>query len=180
MHGWMASLLPYLGEQELHSSIQFNVPYDDPANLSAMRSNVNAFLAAGGDRSPIGRQNFAPTHFAGLGGELNIEGVGLVKVGVFGRNSSTTREDLTDGLSQTFVAGEIASFYPAWGEPENWRMIGRGLNRDSDGFGNAADTGALFLKADGSVKFYSNETDPTVLRMLSTPNAGDLVTDQNR
>ncbi len=180
MHGWMASLLPHLGEQELHGSIRFNVPYDDPANLSAMRSNVNAFLAAGGDRSPIGRRKFAPTHFAGLGGELNIEGVGLVKVGVFGRNSSMTREDLTDGLSQTFVAGEIASFYPAWGEPENWRMIGRGLNRDADGFGNAADTGALFLKADGSVKFYSNKTDPTVLRMLSTPNAGDLVTDQNR
>ncbi|MBT4867763.1 MAG: DUF1559 domain-containing protein, partial [Planctomycetaceae bacterium] len=85
MHGWMASLLPHLGEQELHGSIRFNVPYDDPANLPAMRSNVNAFLAAGGDRSPIGRQEFAPAHFAGLGGELNIDGIGLVKVGVFGR-----------------------------------------------------------------------------------------------
>lgn len=180
MHGWMAALLPYLGEQELHGSIRFNIPYDDPGNLQAMRRNVSAFLAAGGDRSPIGRQNFAPAHFAGLGGELNIEGVGLVKVGVFGRNSEITREDVTDGLSQTFVVGEIAAFYPAWGEPENWRMIGRGLNRDPNGFGNAADTGALFLKADGSVTFYSNETDPTVLRMLSTPNAADLVTNQNR
>jgi hypothetical protein len=180
MHGWMASLLPYLGEQELHNSIRFDIPYGDPANLPAMRRNVHAFLAAGGDRSPIGRQKFAPAHFAGLGGELNIEGVGLVKVGVFGRNSDMTRDDVTDGLSQTLVVGEIAAFYPAWGEPENWRMMGRGLNRDPDGFGNAADTGALFLKADGSVKFYSNKTDSAILRMLSTPNAGDLVTDENR
>jgi hypothetical protein len=180
MHGWMTSLLPYMNQQELHRSINFDVPFDDPANRPAMRQTVSSFLAAGGSQDPVGRYKLAPAHFAGLGGDLSIEDVGLVKVGIFGRNSSMTRDDITDGLSQTFVAGEISSFYPAWGEPENWRMIGRGLNRGSEGFGNAADTGALFLKADGSVRFYSNDTDAKVLRQLSTPYAGESVPEHLR
>ena len=177
MHGWMASLLPYLDEEELHRSIDFSLAYDDPVNRAGMRREVPAFFAAGGERRLVGRLRLAPAHFAGVGGELNIDGIGLVDVGIFGRNSDVTIEDVTDGLSQTFIAGEIGNNYPPWGEPENWRAIGRGLNRDPNGFGNANGTGALFLKADGSVKFYSNKTSPDVLRKLSTRSASDFVTE---
>lgn len=180
MHGWMAALLPYVGQEELHGAIDFEQPYDHPVNLSAMREEVPVFFAAGAERRPVGRLRLAPAHFAGVGGQLNLEGVGLVDVGVFGRGSDVTREDVTDGLSQTFLAGEIGHFFPPWGEPENWRTIGRGLNREANGFGNAEGTGALFLKADGSVRFYSNDTAIDVLQKLSTRNAGDVVPEQYR
>ena len=44
------------------------------------------------------------------------------------------------------------------------------------GFGNAGGTGAHFLMADGSVKFFPNSTSRDVLIRLSTRNGDDPVT----
>lgn len=166
MHGWMTLLLPYLGEEEVYRLIDLNLPFDDPANLPAMERDIPVFFAAGADRAKVGGK-FGVTHFAGVGGEvLDAEG-GTLPVGIFGPNSDVTRDKVSN-LSQTLAAGEISANHPAWGEPENWRAIGKGLNRDIDGFGNADGTGASFLMADGSVRFFSNQTNRDVLIRLST------------
>ena len=97
----------------------------------------------------------------------------VAHAGVFDINSETTREDVIDGLSQTLMAGEISHQYPAWGEPHNWRQIGKGLNRDPEGFGNARHNGAMFLLTDGSVRFISNKVDLRVLEAMSTRDGED-------
>src|SRR5690606_22486227 len=89
------------------------------------------------------------------------------------RSSNVRQSDITDGLSQTLVAGEIPDGYRPWGEPGNWRIIGEGLNRETGSFGNAQRTGAMFLKADGSVQFFANSVSPDVLRRLSTRDGED-------
>jgi hypothetical protein len=173
LHGWMTQLLPYLGEESLFRQIDQALPFDHPNNLPAMSTNVPVFFAAGADRSKVG--GFGVAHFAGVGGEVVDENGGYAEAGLFGINSRVARESVVDGLSNTLAAGEIAVSFPAWGDPENWRVIGRGLNRDVLGFGNARQTGACFLMADGSVRFFSNSTDLRLLTSLSTRNGGERV-----
>jgi len=173
MHGWMTTLLPYLGENALHRSVHFDQPYDAPANQPVFTRDVEAFLSAGGSRRKLGR-GLAVTHFAGVGGRaLFDEQVGLVDLGIFDRNSNVTFDHITDGSSQTFIVGEVGTNFAPWGDPENWRLIGRGLNRELSGFGNADASGAVFLRADGSAKFYSNKISRRVLERLSTRNGED-------
>jgi hypothetical protein len=173
MHGWMTALLPYMGEISLHRSIHFDQPYDAPTNQPAFTKDVEAFYSAGSSRRKIGR-GLAVAHFAGVGGRaLYDEQVGLVDLGIFDRNSKATFDDITDGASQTFIIGEVGTNFAPWGDPENWRGIGRGLNRELTGFGNADGTGAVFLKADGSAQFYSNKISREVLERLSSRNGED-------
>jgi len=172
-HGWMTFLLPFVGERELYQSITQDKPYDDPVNRAAMGRDVVTYFASGGDRSKI-VQGFAVSHFAGVGGEID-DATGLSHVGIFQRDEAVKTEEVTDGLSNTLIVGELAKSYPPWGDPENWRPIGRGLNKSVEGFGSAAGHGATFLLADGSVRFFNNQTDPKLLLKLSTRDGGEGV-----
>ncbi len=171
LHGWMTFLLPFVGESELYQKIDQSVSYEDPVNRNVMGRNVTIYFAAGGDRSRIG-EGFAVSHFAGLGGEID-DASGLSHLGIFERDVSVKREEVTDGLSNTLIVGELAGTYPPWGDPENWRKIGRGLNKDVNGFGSYNNNGASFLLGDGSVKHFSNKTDPKVLERMSTRDGGE-------
>jgi len=176
LHNWLTMLLPHLGEDEaaLFQKTDLKLPYNHPTNRGAMERNVPVFWASGSSRAKT-QAGFAVTHFVALGGTLDVENVGRVNVGIFSRNSRVKRSDVADGLEQTLVAGEIAFDFPAWGEPGQYRTIGKGLNVARDGFGNADRTGAMFLRADGSVKFLSNKVDLEVLRSLSTRNGRETV-----
>lgn len=173
MHSWMSALLPHMGYDKLALEIDRKKPYDDPANFGAMSTIVPTFLVPNVDHQPTLR-GLATAHFAGVGGET-LTDAGRVDVGVFSRGMTITRDVLVDGASQTMFAGEITRALLAWGEPGNWRTIGRGLNRQVSGFGNSAGTGAHFLMADGSVKFFPNSTSRDVLVRLSTRNGDDPI-----
>ena len=170
-HGWMTFLLPAIGESDLYRQIDQSKPFDDQVNRNAMGRNVNLYFAAGGDRSRIG-QGYAVSHFAGLGGEIDQTN-GLAHIGIFERDVAVKREEITDGASNTLIVGELAGLYPPWGDPENWRKIGKGLNRDINGFGSYTGNGATFLLADGSVKFFPNKTDPKLLEQMSTRDGAE-------
>jgi len=178
-HSWMTRLLPYLDHENLYNQIDFTKPYDDNANMIEMQQQIPQFLAADQDRL-FTTNGLAVSHFSGLAGELMSEDVGMVRIGVLDADNPIRQVDLLDGASQTMVAGEINFGFPAWGEPENVRQIGQGLNKAMDGFGNASGTGAMFLFADGSVRFFSNRTSPEVLQSLSTRNGQEVIPQQYR
>ena len=104
---------------------------------------------------------------------MEVNGGAMANVGIFNRSSQVTQQDISDGMSQTLVAGEIPEGYRPWGEPGNWREIRAGLNQDNTSFGNAQRTGAMFLKADGSVQFLSNQVSLEILKSLSTRDGDD-------
>jgi len=172
LHGWMSLLLPYLGEPELFNRIDLQRAFSDEVNLPAMGTDLPVFWSAGGDRSKVAGK-FGVAHFAGVGGEFINEDGEQVEAGIFDVNSEITRDLVTDGLSNTIIAGEVSTRFPAWGDPENWRQVGRGLNQDPEGFGNVEGTGAMFLMGDGSVRFLSRHTSRRVLEGLSTRNSAD-------
>jgi hypothetical protein len=170
-HGWMTFLLPFVKEAELYQRIDQAKPFDDPVNRNAMGTNVNIYFAAGGDRSRNG-DGFAIAHYAGVGGEIN-EGNRLAHLGIFERDTAVKRNEVTDGLSNTLIIGELAGSYPPWGDPENWRKVGRGLNKDKDGFGSQSGQGSMFLLGDGTVKLFPNKTDPKLLEQMSTRDGAE-------
>ena len=175
MHGWMTPLLPFVGQDAVYRRIDLKQPFDAAANMPVMQQQIPEFSLPRRtpSRSPRG---FALTHFAGVGGQDVREPAGLVHLGLFNDGGPVKREQFADGLSQTIIVGEIRdrdSPPPPWGEPGNVRSIGEGLNRQFRGFGNANGSGATFLHADGSVKFYSNKTDRRVLERLETRDGGE-------
>lgn len=172
LHGWMTQLLPYLPDGAgLATQLDLSKPYFDPVNQAVMQERIPSFMSADGDQALIQGQ-YGPAHFAGLGGSLELSDGSIAHAGVFDVNSEVTRDQISDGQSNTMIVGEIGHDYPAWGEPRNWRQIGKGLNREPQGFGNARHSGALFLMADGSVQYFANGTDPRVLQALSTRDGG--------
>jgi hypothetical protein len=171
MHGWMTTLLPYLGHMEIYDSIELSKPWNDEANTPAMSRPIPTFLIPSVPHEPTGR-GFAIAHYAGVGGLIQTD-QGLLPTGIFEKNSKVRIEEVSDGMSQTLIAGEIARALPAWGDPENWRTIEGPLNVRLSSFGNASGTGAHFLKGDGSVRFFSNKTSPDVLQKLATRDGGD-------
>ena len=171
MHGWMTTLLPYLGHMEIYDSIELSKPWNDEANTPAMSRPIPTFLVPSVPHEPTGR-GFATAHYAGVGGLIQTE-QGLLPTGIFDKNSKVRVEEVSDGMSHTLIAGEIARALPAWGDPENWRTIEGPLNQRLSSFGNAAGTGSHFLKGDGSVRFFSNKTSPDVLQKLATRDGGD-------
>ncbi len=162
LHGWQARLLPYLDQKELHTQIAFELPWDHPRNAPAFRVKVQAFLYPS-DHVPAEVGGFAATHYAG-------------NVHVLGGDVGRTLRNITDGTSNTILAGEAAGNFKPWGYPANWRDPGRGLNRSPDGFGapvSRTHRVVNLLMADGSVRPLSDDTAPAVLKALATPDAGD-------
>lgn len=173
-HGWMTRLLPYIDQAAVYGQIQLDLPYDDPANRKALGTPIETYYAAGGDRRTVAN-GFAVAHFSGVGGSLIAASGEELPAGIFDPRRPIRQREILDGLSQTWIVGEVPGGYPPWGDPENWRTVSKGINRDVRGFGNAAGTGAMLLFADGSVRFFGNQTDVNLLKKLSTRDARDLV-----
>ncbi len=172
LHSWMTFLLPYLDAEDTYQEIHQDDPWNVPLNKPPMAKKIPAFLAAGVEQTH-NKASYGLSHFAGLGGQIPGQDGQPVNVGIFDQSSNVRQSDVRDGLSQTFIAGEIPEDYRPWGEPGNWRTIGEGLNKGSGSFGNAEGSGAMFLRADGSVRFYANGIDADVLKRLSTRDGED-------
>jgi hypothetical protein len=160
LHGWAASLLPYLERQSLHDRIDFARPWDAPSNQPVFREQVFPFLnPAVSDDAQRDRDGYWMIHYAG-------------NVHVLGGSRPRTRAEIKDGTAQTIMAGEIADRFPSWGKPGNWRDPALGINRTPGGFGSPFPGGANLIFLDGSVRFAKNSIDPKLLRALGTPDDG--------
>ena len=96
---------------------------------------------------------------------------------LLGSDVGWKKNDITDGLSNTLLAGEAAGNFKPWGYPANARDPALGINKTPDGFGGPwiSKKGANFMFADASIRFFTDDIDPAVLKALSTPNGGESV-----
>jgi len=168
MHGWMCRVLPFVAYEqwlELNERIDLTLPWDHPNNAAAFGTIVREYQCH--DYAPLQKKDgagYAMSHYAS-------------NVHVIGGERALPFKSITDGTSTTLLIGESAGNYRPWGYPVNWRDPSIGLNRSPDGFGNAAGRGANFVFADGMVRFLSNKISPNVLKALSTPAGGEIVSD---
>jgi hypothetical protein len=164
-HGWMTQILPYLEKQELYEKIDFSKSWNDPVNAPVFRERI---------KSP-----FESPYFGRLPETEQIDQNGFVKTDyaanqfVLPVGKSLHFDDITDGTSDTILAGETVQNLRAWGSPLNARDPKLGINKSPYGFGSKHVKGMNFVLCDGAVKFFSENTDSKILEAFATPNGNE-------
>lgn len=154
------ALLPYVNQQALYGSIDKSIPWDDSINKTAYSMVVPTFLSPQFEEK-TNASGYAVTHF--------VPNVNLVRDG-----RPLSMRDVTDGTSNTMLAGQVNANFPAWGDPSNGRDPAAGFAGGPNAFGGNNGM-ALVLLMDGSVRNISENIDPAVAKALSTPDGGEAV-----
>ena len=162
-HSWQSMLLPYVEHASLYNQINFNRPWDDPANSGPFFTVVPTYLHPSISQAPIDSQGHALSHYAG-----NSQ--------LFLPNGSMGMQNITDGTTNTMMAGEVAAGFKPWGDPSNVRDPAAGLGVGANTFsGPPGQNGTQILLGDGSVKFVTNDVNPAILQAIATPSGGETV-----
>jgi prepilin-type N-terminal cleavage/methylation domain-containing protein/prepilin-type processing-associated H-X9-DG protein len=112
--GWsaLARLLPYVEQQNLYNTINFNLPYTDPSNATALNTNISIFRCPSDLPNPMPSLG-AATNYCGNDGNLPVfvdaDGInaGFPPNGVFFTQSTGIKfASITDGLSNTAFFSE--------------------------------------------------------------------------
>lgn len=163
LHSWQAQILPFT-EDHWGRRLDIKKAWDAEENGRLVRWPIKAYLNPEVRMTPADFKRidpYAPSHIAGNGH-------------VLGSHIGLRFNDVTDGLSQTILAGQVAANFEPWAKPGVFREPGLGINTSPHGFG-APGQGALMVMCDGSVRFFANGTDPRVLKALATPAGGEIV-----
>jgi hypothetical protein len=180
---WQAGILPFLEErpdktfrwQPLASKLDFDRPWDDPANLPVVQTRVARFLCPShppdDPAAPPGL-----TDYVGITG-LGIDAASLPaddpRAGFFGYDRVITMANITAGASTTLLATETTLENGPWAaggqptvrgvDPRETRYIGPGRS-----FGGCHRSGPRDLLTaayvDASVRFITSEVDPHIFR----------------
>ncbi len=116
--GWGSALLPFIEENTLFKSIDFNQSIESPRNATAILSRVGNYLCPDDDQPDAAfnvTDDFGATvarttpagYAASCGGDES-DLAGATGQGVFYRNSATRIAQITDGTSKTILIGERA------------------------------------------------------------------------
>lgn len=210
--GWMVFILPYMEQSAIFDHFDFSLHFYDPPNvdMQAVGATIGAYLCPSESQddplvnftSNITRPGMDPredlgrTNIVGVGDSLDhtcdgyyprIDGDGLFV------NYTTIRiADISDGTSNTLMAGEVtgdatgtfnAHTWVLWaiaetalgingpytmpgdGTPFRWSS---GTGNPRSGFSSYHPGGCNFVLADGSVSFLSENLDQDVLSALTT------------
>ncbi|HXG12756.1 MAG TPA: DUF1559 domain-containing protein, partial [Gemmataceae bacterium] len=194
---WLVELLPFLGLGEfrsLYDRIDMDKSWRDPENAVVAFTLVPYFMAPGtpeahwwitypGAPGPVGT-----THFVG------VAGVGLdvadpefagrdpdwqKKIGVFGYDRVTKREDIKDGPQNTIAVLQVPPFFKA-----PWMAGGGGTVRgvpETDSVRPFVCTeyngkaGTFAIMADFSVRFIPEDIPEEIFRAMCTINGGEMI-----
>ena len=160
-HGWVTALLPYMDDEATYAKIRLDLPWSDEENRPAFEMPINGATNPGILRSPR-----TPTS-----GNALIDYAGNSLVLQPGRPRPFS--EITDGLSNTLLVGEVVAHPQPWGQPGNCRDPRLGINQSPHGFGSPFKGGCNYLMADGAVRFMDEKIDPQVLEAIATPHGGE-------
>jgi len=214
--GWAAFILPQMEQQPLFAQINLSLPIEAPQHAAVRTTIVKSYLcpadappptisvgpASGSGQLVSVTCQLAPASYTGCFG---VSEPGVDGEGVFFRNSQVRIGDITDGTSQTFLAGERSYRYSltTWvgsvtgsnqipsptsplpveaDEPANFVLshvgemtAGAAKPIEINNFSSNHTGGAMFVFADGHVRFLTSSTDYTTLKALATRTGGETI-----
>ena len=163
---WRIAIVPFLPSSGIfYDQYDFNQPWDSPTNQSLTGFGSFYYVCPSEDMPIPGDTNYVMIVGEGtIGGEPNE----VVKFA-----------HVTDGLSNTILAIEVASSGIPWLEPRDM-TVDEAVEYITDpgaaGWTHAHPGGVNVAMADGSVRFIAESTDPQLLRSMMIRNdaQGDL------
>jgi len=167
---WQTVLLPFADAGRAWDAYDLTQPYDHPANAAVVEMDIPLYVNSHPTHgAPTTTNGFGLSHYAG-------------NVHVLGQGGEGRLDHISDGLSETVLAGQVAGFYKPWADPTNLRDPAAGFGFAPQQFGrpsypsreaDGTTDGAFLLMCDGSTRYFSAETDPDVLAALGTPVGGE-------
>lgn len=146
-HGWMMFVHCFIEASTLYGDTEFNVGWEQSLNRYRFMLHISSYTN--------------PRHSL----HFTSEGLGITDYhanpALLHRGSQVTFQDIKSGLSQTWLAGEIAGNQTPFAYPYNWREL-ISISNGPDSMGGWSD-GGNFVFADAAVQFLSNKIDPKVL-----------------
>lgn len=107
--GWIARILPYLEQKEVYRNLDFRVPVEHPANLTARSVSMNVLICPSevgwGRAAAVNGQGLGPSAYVACHNSTEAP-IDVGNDGVFFLNSRVRYEDITDGLASTIFVGE--------------------------------------------------------------------------
>lgn len=172
---WMVSILPYVDEAPLYNQFNMQEGFMSEANQPLLENTIHVFT------NPALGATGNSTHYVGIGG-LTEEGptaeLPSSIAGVFGYDRVTRFQDISDGTSNTVMVAESQGTTGPWnqgGTATIRAFTQQPYINGPDGIGGPFRGGCQFLLCDGSVRFVSENIDPTVMEKLATIQGGELV-----
>lgn len=179
---WYVGALPGFDQKRqrtdaLIASIAREQPWNSEQNHAAARTKLAVLMCPGNPPEALADQP-APTSYVGIGGR-GADSPGLLatdpRAGCFRYDAATPFALISDGLSQTLLIGEHSSAVGPWleGGPSTVRGLDDGagavlLQGFGGQFGGCHPLGANWGLADGSVRFFTDRTEPKVLLGMAT------------
>lgn len=176
---WQADILPFIDQAPLFQQIDFKKAWDDETNDRIAQTPIAVLLHPSIPVHTDGK--YAVTHYvgiAGLGKDAPLLPVTDKRAGVFGYNRITRIQNITDGTSNTIAVAEAGKDFGPWsaGGPSTIRAFTKKpYIKGPDGIGGYTVGGVHVLLTDGSVRFVSENIDPTVLEALTTIAGGEVI-----
>ena len=157
LHSWRTEILPYLEQASLHDRIDFNKPWDDPANAITKDIQIEQF------QSPRVRDSAPNTaHFVAVVGKGTLFDP-EVRRGV-------SLNSVKDGTANTIMLIEYQESNIPWNKPEDVS-----IEKAISIIKNADDQGTIVAFANCTVAVIPNSFDEAELRALFTRNGGESI-----
>lgn len=179
---WMISLLPYIEQVSIFDKIDFEKGWKDKANAASLQTAIPIFHNPS-QSSVLPVDGYATTHYvgmAGIGKDAPTLPIADKRVGFFGYDRKTTFADVTDGTSNTVIVTDGTKEFGPWAQGGNATLrslTAKPYINGPDGIGSPHVGGMNALLGDGSVRFISQEIDPTVMEGLITIHGGETLSD---
>ena len=172
---WYVDLLPYIDEAALYTHISRDKGWNDPANRNVAATGVKVFLDP---QQPVQPGQACYVGIAGLGKDGPTLAVDHKRAGIFAYDRTTRIRDIRDGTSNTMMVSEANKDLGSWaagGKATIRPLTTKPYINGKDGLGGGSPHGCHVLMADGSVRFVSNDVDPSVMEAMATINGGEIV-----
>jgi hypothetical protein len=165
-HSWRVEILPYLEQAHLYEAYQFEESWDSEANKKVLAKMPPLFRHPMDDEKSIYASYFVlvPEELLGTAAEKALPTA-------FGKRDGVRFAEIFDGTSNTLGVVEAKREIP-WTRPDDIVFDPDKAPPTLGGFFKEGFNAGL---CDGSVRFIGAKVDPTLLKILITPQGGEAV-----